>query len=389
MTQSPDHRPVVAHVVKTMSLGGVQRVLKETLSCVDQTRWHPIVLCMERRGEWGDELAESGLQVDLFDRPYPWRKMLSSKMRALPAMVRWLKTNRVSVLHLHLTKATLFMVTAARLARVPCVILHHHALYRDHYWKNLSPRRLRQEAKMARRADAIIAVSESVADCTSESLGLARESIHVIPNAGISSQTGQKKPGLPLPDVPEDGKVIGAMGRLVPDKCFEDFIDAAALVLQRHPDCRFWLAGDEKGGESVRNELEAQVSRLGIGDRFQMLGFRNDLQNLLAHIDIGVLCSRTEGCPVALLEFLGAGKPVAVSDIPSLTNIVKDSESGLVVPLHDAKALAGAIEHLITDEPLAQSLAQTGQAQVAGYTWPEAVRRYEALYTSVLKSKSV
>jgi hypothetical protein len=200
---------VVAHVVKTLSVGGVQRVLLEILKHTDTARFRPIVLCMERRGEWGEELAADGMQVDLFGREYPWRHVLSHKMLGLWPLVRWLRANRVDVLHIHMPKAALFLILAGKLAGVPCIVLHHHALYRDHHWASLGPLRLWMENRVTRLADALIAVSETVSACTRETFGLSPERITVIPNAGIS-QNPDTAPQLaaPCPEVPAGAKVV-------------------------------------------------------------------------------------------------------------------------------------------------------------------------------------
>jgi len=388
----PDTAPrrlVVAHVVKTLSVGGVQRVLLEILKHTDTTRFQPIVLCMERRGEWGEELAANGMQVDLFGREYPWRHVFSRKMLGLWSLVRWLRANRVDVLHIHMPKAALFLILAGKLAGVPCVVLHHHALYRDHHWASLSPARLWMESRVTRLADVLIAVSETVSACTRETFGLPPERIAVVPNAGISQDPGGAAPQLaaPCPEVPAGAKVIGVVGRTVPDKCFEDLLDAAPRVLAREPDTQFWIVGDETGNQSVRPQLEEQARRLGLEKNVHFLGFRNDVPALLTRLQIGVVCSRTEGCPNTLLEFMGAGVPTVVTDIPSLTIVVEHEKSALVVPLHNPERLADTLVRLIQDPALAQRLAAEAHRASQTYSWSDATAACEALYQRVLSRK--
>jgi hypothetical protein len=94
----------------------------------------------------------------------------------------------------------------------------HTALYRDHHWASLGPLRLWMENRVTRLADALIAVSETVSACTRETFGLSPERITVIPNAGISQDSGAAPQlAAPCPEVPEGAKVIGVVGRTVPD----------------------------------------------------------------------------------------------------------------------------------------------------------------------------
>ncbi len=157
--------------------------------------------------------------------------------------------------------------------------------------------------------------------------------------------------------------------------------------MAREPDTQFWIVGDETGNQSARPQLEEQTRRLGLEKNIHFLGFRNDVPALLSRIQIGVVCSRTEGCPNTLLEFMGAGVPTVVTDIPSLTIVVEHEKSALVVPLHAPERLADALVRLIQNPALAQRLAAEALRASQTYSWSDATAACETLYQQVLQAK--
>ncbi|HEY7158878.1 MAG TPA: glycosyltransferase [Gemmataceae bacterium] len=130
--------------------------------------------------------------------------------------------------------------------------------------------------------------------------------------------------------------IIGAAGRLSPEKGFDVLIEAAKLVLSEHPSAGFVVFGD--GAERAR--LQQQINAVGIGSSFVLAGFRADLDRFLPHFDLMVLPSHTEGLPNAVLEAFGAGVPVVATAVGGTPEIIEDGESGFLVPAGDAAKMA-------------------------------------------------
>jgi glycosyltransferase involved in cell wall biosynthesis len=133
--------------------------------------------------------------------------------------------------------------------------------------------------------------------------------------------------------------IIGAAGRLSPEKGFDVLIEAAKLVLSEHPSAGFVVFGD--GAE--RACLQQQINAAGIGSSFILAGFRADLDRFLPHFDLMVLPSHTEGLPNAVLEAFGAGVPVVATAVGGTPEVIEDGESGFLVPAGDAEKMAERI----------------------------------------------
>src|SRR6185503_7181239 len=132
---------------------------------------------------------------------------------------------------------------------------------------------------------------------------------------------------------------------LKPQKDPLTFARAAVLSGRALPRARFWIAGDGP----LRRETLAVAAAGGLGDRFQVLGWRRDVAALLAAADVMVLTSRFEGLPLAVLRAMAAGLPVVATAVNGTPEAVRHGETGFLVAPGDAAAAADAIIRLGRD----------------------------------------
>jgi glycosyltransferase involved in cell wall biosynthesis len=155
--------------------------------------------------------------------------------------------------------------------------------------------------------------------------------------------------------------IVGAAGRLSPEKGFDVFIQAAELVHRSEPAVGFALFG----AGPCKDGLGEQVKKCGLTRSFTFHGYRADLDRFIPAFDLLVLPSFTEGLPNVVLEAFAAGVPVVATAVGGTSEIVSDGANGYLVPPHDARALADRIlQALASPERLKQMSAQ-GRATVA------------------------
>ncbi len=138
---------------------------------------------------------------------------------------------------------------------------------------------------------------------------------------------------------PPGGFLIGSAGRLDKQKGYEDLIRAARIVADAHPGARFAIAGSGP----LQTSLEGLIAELELTDRFHLLGFRNDVPNFLAALDLFVSSSLWEGFGLAVAEAMMLGKPVVATRVGGVTDSVIPGKTGTLVAPHDPAALANAI----------------------------------------------
>jgi glycosyltransferase involved in cell wall biosynthesis len=157
-------------------------------------------------------------------------------------------------------------------------------------------------------------------------------------------------------------------------------VDALPSMVSRMPNLRCFFLGEGR----ERQELDAQLTRLGMRDRAIFAGFQKDVRPWVQACDVLVNPSLTEGMPNAVLEAMSLGTPVVATAVGGVPDLITDQESGLLVVPGDPPALAGAVYSLWADSSLALRLAKNAQARVRDYSPEEQSRLLLDLYAKVL-----
>jgi glycosyltransferase involved in cell wall biosynthesis len=176
---------------------------------------------------------------------------------------------------------------------------------------------------------------------------------------------------------------IGLIGRISPWKGQHVFLRAATLVSERFPKARFFIVGSALFGESeYEQEVRSLTKSLGLSDVVTFTGFRSDVQNAIADMDLIVHASITgEPFGQVIIEGMAAGKPVIATAGGGVPEIVEDGKTGILVPMGDVQAMAEAISCLLADPVLAASMGERGRERVRDhFTIEKKARKVEAVY---------
>jgi glycosyltransferase involved in cell wall biosynthesis len=292
----------------------------------------------------------------------PSELVLGGGVRSLATLYRTLRRLRPDVVHL--VDVWPVAAVAARLARVPRILVTHH-----------TPELRRRDSIAGRlwwrlgwsvRPEVVYT---SAADRDRD--GRASLRSHVV-SLGIDLERFRGADRA----LPVGGPVVGSVGRLETQKAPHVLIDAIPLVLERHPDARFVLVGDG----SLRHSLEDRAHDLGVETSVLFAGHRDDVPRWLASFDVFVLTSLFEGLCYAVLEAQAAGVPVVATPVGGVRETVVAGETGLVVATEDVRALADAVSALLDDPAEAQRLAREAESRVARFSRERMVTETLALY---------
>ena len=158
-------------------------------------------------------------------------------------------------------------------------------------------------------------------------------------------------------------------------------LDILLQALVELPGCVAWLAGDGP----LEGDLKALAAKLGVAERVRFLGWRTDRGALLRAADICVLPSRYEPFGTVMLEAWAAGTPLVAAASQGPAALIADGGNGLLVPIDDVAALAGAIQRLIADRTLKARLIERGLADYEkSFTRPAVTERMMALYAEII-----
>jgi glycosyltransferase involved in cell wall biosynthesis len=287
------------------------------------------------------ELAGGNVRVVTF----PVSDLSGPAPRLAARLARLLRDLQPRVVHV--TEVWPTAQIAARLARVPRVLVTHH-----------TPELPRSDGAFGRvwlrlgwlMRPEVIYTSESDRATDGRSLRT-----HVVP-LGIDLERFAD----PRPALARDRPIIGNVARLALQKGHRVLIEAAPRVLAKHPGVSFVIVGE---GE-LRGELEQQLNDAGLGDRFELLGARDDIPELLASFDVFAFPSFFEGLCVAVIEAQAVGVPVVATGVGGLVETVVPGETGVRCELGDAVSLADGINWVLDHPDQAAVLAGEAKRRV-------------------------
>jgi glycosyltransferase involved in cell wall biosynthesis len=179
-------------------------------------------------------------------------------------------------------------------------------------------------------------------------------------------------------------RIVGAAGRLSPEKGFRQLIEAAQVVCHQDPGVAFVLFGDGP----LREELARQVAAQGLEEHFILAGFRADLERYLPHLDLLALPSYTEGLPVILLEACAAGLPVVATAVGGIPEVIEDGETGYLVPPKNPTALARRILDVLSHETGRQAMGRRAQQRIQEqFTFEAQCLQYQRLFERLVQKR--
>lgn len=387
LSDRPDHgeRIRVLRLITRLNVGGPAQQALLLTERLDRARFDTeLVVGQTGRGE-GDMMTLRPTHVSPVVIPGLGREISPLvDTRALLRVVRVVRRFRPHVVHTHLAKAGFIGRVAARLSGTPVIVhtFHGHA-FRGYFDPFRTRVFLEVERALARISTRIIAISPGQKDEIRQ-LRIASEPKLIMVPLGIELTSFLDPPCGALRHelgLGQDVPLIGIVGRLVPIKAVDVFVDAMALVARKRLDARFVIVGD---GE-LRPSLEARAQRVGLGDRLFFLGWRPDLRLVYGDLDVVVLTSDNEGTPVSVLEALAAGRAVVATAVGGVPDVLGQSERGILVPRREPSSVADAVMSLLQRADLRERLGRAGRLHVhPAYDVGTLVARVEALYTDLV-----
>jgi glycosyltransferase involved in cell wall biosynthesis len=351
----------VAHVVLQLSTGGMEKLLVEFARYADREWFDLRFISLGGRGRLADDLEACGWPVTALDQPPGLRP------RGVLRLARLFRQWQLDVVHVHNSKPLIYAAPAARLARVPRVVYtrhgqRFHARFRETLLFRLA----------SRLPDRIVCVSHDSARLSGAD-GLPADRLTTIWN-GIDVHRFAYAG-------PRRGGPVVTVCRLSPEKDVATLLYATALAARLDPDVRVEVAGD---GPCLP-DLKRLAGELGLGGRVTFLGEVRDVPGLLGRASAFVLPSLSEGISLTLLEAMARGLPVVASRVGGNPEVVRDGETGYLVPPQQPQLLADRMLQLRRDTQTATDLGRRGRERVvAHFRSSQMVAGYEALYHALL-----
>jgi glycosyltransferase involved in cell wall biosynthesis len=361
----------IVQIIPTLDRSGAEKQLTLLAAGLPRDEFDIHICVLTRSGPLEASLRAAGLPIVLIG------KRLKIDPAAYWRLKRHLAALRPDLVHTWLFAANAYGRAAALAAGVPKIVAGERCVDPWKVWHELAIDR-----SLARRTDRIVVNSSGVSDFYIRQ-GIAPEKFTLIANgiALLPPSDVSRAELLAEFELPPDARLVGAVGRLWPQKRIKDLIWAADLLKVIRDDVHLLVIGD--GPHRAR--LERFRRQVEIEDRVHFLGHRADVPRIMPHFDVVWLASEYEGLPNVIMEAMAAGVPVVASDIPGNRDLVLPGETGYLVPLGDRAAFARQTRLLLDDAEHARRFGAAGRQRVLReFSIEKMIERHIELYRELL-----
>lgn len=363
-------------------LGGGQINLLSLAKSLDKKKFD-VSVCSQSGGPLVDKVRENNIK----HFPVCFRKQIDR--RIVREIVSILKNNHFDILHTHGGIAGLYGRWAAHKCGVPVVVHTLHGIHYLHY-RNIILKYLYMllERFFSKFTDAVIFVSDADRK-KAERLELVPISKMVVVKNGIDFS--ESKTEVTATKKKEDIRigisqpVVGTVARLHRQKGIPYFLKAALKICRVFTEAKIIIVGSGP----LKKKLRRMAQNLSLGDSVSFLGEREDGPQLISLFDVFVLPSLWEGLPYVLMEAAALAKPVVVTDIDGVSELVKNMETGILVPPGDPESLARAVIYLLQNKEVASKFGENFKKDITSrYSLSRMVYKTESLYLRLYKERS-
>ena len=287
-------------------------------------------------------------------------------------LCRLVRQSSADLMHANGSRSMLYAGIAGRICSVP-VIWHVRVCPSDGLLDRV----------LAMLSSRLIVISRAV---QKRFANVASAKVHLVYN-GVSLEPYDEESGRELRAELgyEDVRLVGIVAQLLPVKRHQDFIEAMRIVGKRFRNTRFVIVGADLDPEQhYLQQLRDLVARTGMIERYDFLGYRDDIPRVMSMLDVVVLTSENEGLGRVLIEAMAGSRPVVATAVGGVPEVVDDGKTGILIPSAAPDALASAVCELLEHPDRARAMGAAGRLRAeASFGIAAHARRVESLYDEI------
>ncbi len=369
----------ILHISSARALGGGERHLADLANAL-AGRGHEVHAALAPRSPLARELTA-----------LPHENIVTLRLRnaldikSALELASYVRRHRIEIVHAHMARDYTLASLAARRADGARLVITRHVLFPLHQLHAITLQRVAR----------VIAVSQSVAQMLSAQALFPAHKISVVANGIYLRSFDRTRQGFSRDDfcrrtgVAPERLLVGSIGEIKPLKGHEEFLRAASIIARQRPDVDFIIAGQDtsRTGEH-RAQVEHLIAELGLLDRVHLTGWLDDVAPLLCSLDLFISASHMESFGLTIVEAMASGAPVVATATDGAREIIEDDETGVLVPIGDALALAEAINALLEDADRRRRIsARAREVARARFSLDQMVDATERIYLEALSAK--
>lgn len=368
----------VLHLIDSGGLYGAENVIINLSIGLQRVGQRSLIGCFRYKGQDRPQLAIKAESLGLETVDFELGNKFD--VTCIRQIASFCKDVGVSLIHSHGYKPSFLCLLLKAFYKIPYIITLH--LW---YIKNFKLNTYAMiETYCMRFAEHVVGVSQEIITDL-EKRGIHANRLTFIPNgidmtpysdySGFDEAVLRKELGLR-----EDSFIIGSLGRLAHQKDYKTLIAAAAELLKKTNNVEFIIAGEGP----LKHELLNMIVDYNLQDNFHLLGFRTDTLSLLRVMDVFVLPSLDEGLPMAMLEAMAAKKPVVVTAVGGIPNVIIDGINGIIMEKGNIRELCDTLLFMKNNSEKDKELGESAFATISNqYSCDKMSSEYLRIYNQI------
>lgn len=361
----------VMHVTYDMRIGGTEMVIKSIVEGISTNKVSQSIFCIEEPlGPWGQSMQTDGLPI------FTANRRPGFDMALIKAIRQEIRLKDIDIVHCHQYTPWVYGTIAALFTSAKVIFTEHGRFYPDYK----SPKRRWINPMLNALTKQVTSISTATAQALEDFEYLSKNKIQVLYN-GISDVIPTTKRDLHTDlSLSSDTTILGCIARFDPIKNHLMMLEGLHLAMQDGLKAHLVIVGD---GE-MRQPIEDKIDELHLQSHVTLTGYQSEPFNYLNAMDIFLLTSFSEGTSMTLLEAMRASKPCIVTNVGGNPEVIKDGETGIVIPNDDADALAKAISSLVKDKTKYDAMSAAAQKRFGALFSADIMcAQYLSLYTTI------
>lgn len=364
----------ILHIIKSLGRGGAEMLLPETLKLHDRQHFNfHYIYFLPWKNQMVESLEQQGGKVVCFAANNNIQLMLKAN-----AVARYVRTNKIELIHAHLPWAGILARIVGRMTGVPVIYTEHNKQERYH-WGTRS-----MNLATMNWLTTVVAVSGDVAESIRKHKPKLKIRLTTILNGvntdhfnrtTVDATAMRVKLGIPA-----GAPVIGTVAVFRFQKRLDLWLELAARIREKHPETHFVIVGDGPLKKDILEKREA----LKLAACVHMPGLETEVRPYLAMFDVYMMCSVFEGLPIALLEAMAMECPIVSTDAGGIKEVIRHQVDGWLCPVekpHDLVDMAGAL--LAEKDQRVHYAKHARKRVVEAFSMKKMVSELEALYNGL------
>ena len=377
----------ILHIITNLPVGGAQDNTLITIENLDKSKYD-VTLMSASDGDWLERALNLKDVKLIFVNELVRKIHIVYDFIALIKIFFYIKKGNYDIVHTHSSKPGFSGRIAAKLAGVPIIIHTIHGFPFNDFMNPFARKFfIYLERLLSKLSDALITVSNlNLQKAVDLKIAPMDKFTNIYSGIcfgkfDVNVDIAHKKDELGFG---KNDKIVGMVGRLSAQKSPKYFIKAIPDVLSVEPDTKFLLVGD---GE-LRQELESIIKKLKITENVKILGYRDDVPELLSIIDVFVLTSSWEGLGRSLTEAMYLKRPVVATAVEGVPELVIHKKTGLLVPPKNSESISDAILYLLKHPEICESIGEEAGKKVRDdFSAEKMISQIQQLYRKLIADR--